>query len=155
MHTKRKGSIAELAVAAALIKNSWHVLMPYGENTRYDLVAERDGRFVRIQVKYVTPKDGKLKVNCRSSNNWSTLSYTAREIDVIAAYDASSAAIYYVPVASIRKAEMNLRLAPTKNNQKAKVRFAEQFLELHEQRATYAIDDLFGAGAGVANRSSL
>ena len=74
MHKKTKGSIAELAVAAELVKEGWHILVPYGENTRYDLVAEKDGRFVRIQVKYVTPKDGKLYVNCCSSNNWSVLS---------------------------------------------------------------------------------
>ncbi len=87
MHKKTKGSIAELAVAAHLMSDGWRVLLPYGENTRYDLVAEKDGKFMRVQVKYVTPKNGKLYVNCRSSNNWSVLPYTAQEIDLIAVYN--------------------------------------------------------------------
>ena len=137
MHKKTKGSIAELAVAARLMRDGWRVLLPYGENTRYDLVAERKGRFVRIQVKYVTPKEGKLTVNCRSSNNWSVLPYTAAEIDAIAVYEAGSGAIYYVPVGDIRQNEMILRLAPTKNRQKINVRFAGDFTELRERRAEY------------------
>ena len=137
MHKKTKGSIAELAVAARLLKEGWQVLIPYGENTRYDLVAERSGRFVRIQVKYVTPKDGTLSVNCRSSNNWSILPYTAKEIDAIAVYNAATESVYFVPVASIRKSAMKLRLDPTKNSQKAGVRFAKDFYELRDGTGSY------------------
>ena len=137
MHNKTKGSVAELAVAARLMQDGWRVLLPYGENTRYDLVAERDGRFLRVQVKYVTPKEGKLTVNCRSSNNWSVLPYTAAEIDVIAVYEAAGGAVYYVPVSRIRKNEMILRLAPTKNRQRSRVRFAADFSTLRERGPRY------------------
>ena len=147
MHKKRKGSIAELAVATRLMREGWNVLVPYGENTRYDLVAEKDGRFVRIQVKYVTPKDGKLYVNCQSSNNWAVLPYTAKEIDLIAAYDSSNGSVYYVPVAAMRKSAMVLRLDPTKNNQKAKVRFAKEFCELRDGQGRYTtLNAVVGAG---------
>ncbi len=127
MHKKTKGSIAELAVAGRLMEDGWHVLFPYGENMRYDLAAERDGGFLRIQVKYVTPKDGALKVNCRSSNNWSVLHYSARDIDMIAVYNPDTQRIYFVPVKKIRKSAMVLRLAPTKNKQKANIRYADSF----------------------------
>ena len=137
MHKKRKGSIAELAVATRLMKEEWHVLIPYGENTRYDLVAERDGKFVRIQVKYVTPKNGVLHVNCRSSNNWSILPYTAKEIDAIAIYESRTEAVYFVPIGSMRKSAMVLRLDPTRNRQKARVRFAKEFCELRESAGSY------------------
>ena len=149
MHKKTKGSIAESAVATQLMKEGWHVLVPYGENTRYDLVAERDGRFLRIQVKYVTPNNGALYVNCQSSNNWSVLPYTAKEIDLIAVYDAVSGQVYYVPICSIRKSAMLLRLDPTKNNQKAKVRFAKDFSVLREQRAQYVVQRLIDLRAGA------
>ena len=138
MHKKTKGSIAELAVAARLVADGWHVLVPYGENTRYDLVAEKNGRFVRIQVKYVTPKNGKLSVNCRSSNNWSVLPYTTQEIDVLAAYNPVTGSVYYVPAANMRRSSLSLRLDPTRNKQKAFVRFASDFLELRERRGTYS-----------------
>jgi Holliday junction resolvase len=43
MHTKTKGTIAEMAVVACLLEKGWKVLLPVGENQRYDLVAERGG----------------------------------------------------------------------------------------------------------------
>ena len=146
MHTKRKGSIAELAVATQLVQEGWNVLLPYGENTRYDLVAERDGRFIRLQVKYCTPKDGTLNVNCASSNNWSVLQYTAKEIDAIAVYDPVAETAYFVPVADLRKGHMKLRLVPTKNGQKVKVRFAKDFYELRDAEGCYNLSEVVGAG---------
>ena len=140
MHTKTKGDIAELAVALRLVREGWKVLFPYGENSRYDLVAEKQGRFVRIQVKYVTPKHGLLYVNCRSSNNWSTVHYTAEDIDIIAVYDPVSRSIYFVPTHDIRKSAMMLRLRPTKNNQKARVRYASDFSELRDCRGQYLLN---------------
>ena len=49
MHKKAKGSIAELQVSIDLMKRGWDVLIPYGENCRYDLVAEKEGKFIRIK----------------------------------------------------------------------------------------------------------
>ena len=167
MHKKANGSIAELAVATRLVREGWRVLLPYGENTRYDLVAERGGRFVRIQVKYTTPKAGVLPVNCCSSNNWSVLQYTPEEIDIIAVYNSQDERIYFVPVTQLPKGNMKLRLDPPKNNQRAKVRYAAQFAELHDGHGEYEVsadnqtllsvlEELrVGAGAGVANRNSL
>ncbi len=164
MHTKRKGTIAELSVASRLSELGWNVLLPLGENCRYDLVAEKNGRFIRVQVKYVTPKNGVLYVNCCSSNNWSVLHYTSEEIDVIAAYDANDGAAYFVPVNQIRKSAICLRLTPTKNGQSAGVRYARDFTTFDGELAADSLADFssrdflvcdFRAGAGVANRSSL
>ena len=130
MHAKTKGSIAELQVCADLTRRGWKILIPYGENQRYDLVAEKEGKFVRIQVKYVTPRNGVLIVNCRSSNNWSTQSYSADQIDFIATYNPENGGVYYVPVSEIRRQTMILRVAPSKNNQKAKVRYAKAYAGL-------------------------
>ena len=130
MHKKTKGSIAELRIAADLMQKGWRVLLPFGENNRYDLVAECDGKFLRIQVKYVTPKDGTLYVNCRSSNNWSVLPYTAEQIDIIAVYNPSSDEVYYVPASQMRKSAMRLRINATKNKQRMHVRFAAEFKDL-------------------------
>ena len=130
MHIKTKGYIAEMYVAACLIEDGWKVLMPVGENNRYDLVAERGGKFIRIQVKYVTPKGGALEVNCRSSNNWSVLHYTAEEIDVIAVFNSDNKSIYYIPVSKINHSSFKLRIKSARNNQKTKVHLADDFIEL-------------------------
>jgi hypothetical protein len=132
MDTKRKGLIAELKVAARLIETGWRVLYPADESSRYDLVAERDGRFYRIQVKYVTSQKGRLAVNCRSSNNWSVKPYTSEEIDVIAAHDPGSNETYFIPVHSLNRNLITLRLTEARNNQKNKVRYARDFTSLSE-----------------------
>jgi hypothetical protein len=131
MDKKTKGSVAELAVAAYLMENGWRVSMPIGENNRYDLIAEKKGRFSRIQVKFVTPKNGVLDVNCRSSNNWSVLHYTPEEIDAIAAYDSINKNIYFIPVAKIKRNLMKLRIADSKNNQAKKINLAKNFLSIN------------------------
>ncbi len=118
LHKKQKGTLAELAVGQYLIELGWNVLFPVGENTRYDLIAERDGVFKRVQVKYATPKNGCMDVNCRSSNNWSVLRYTKNDIDVIAAYNPSSRKIYFIDIDKINNNLFKIRLEPTKNKQK-------------------------------------
>ncbi len=118
MHKKTKGSIAELAVAGRLLEEGWQILFPVGENCRYDLVAEKDGKFLRVQVKYVTPKNGALEVNCRSSNNWSVLHYSAKDIDLIAAYDSVSRNIYFIPVDKINRNSFKIRIESSRNGQK-------------------------------------
>ena len=130
LQKKTKGDIAELAVAKKLIEKGWRVLFPYGENHRYDLVIEKDNKFIKIQVKYTTPKNGVLEINCRSSNNWSVLHYSPEEIDIIAAYNPHDGEIYFIPVSEINRSVFKLRIAPTKNNQKLKIHFAKDFSEL-------------------------
>jgi len=45
IHKKTKGSIAEMKVVAHLLEEGWNVLFPVGENTRYDVVAEKNNQF--------------------------------------------------------------------------------------------------------------
>lgn len=130
MHIKTKGYIAEAYVTARLMEDGWKILRPVEESSRYDLVAEKNGKFLRVQVKYVTPKGGVLSVNCRSSNNWSVLHYSSKDIDVIAVLDSKSKLIYYIPVAEINYSLFKIRIDPAKNNQKTKIHPAEDYLKL-------------------------
>jgi hypothetical protein len=50
-HPKRVGDISQAKVMAALVAAGKAVLFPFGENTRYDLVIDEGGRFVRLQCK--------------------------------------------------------------------------------------------------------
>ena len=127
---KTKGEIAELSVAKNLIQDGYKVSFPYVENNRYDLVAEKENKFIRVQVKYATPKEGVLEINCRSSNNWSVLHYSSRDIDLIAAYNPHTEKVYFIPVDQINHSLIRLRIEPSKNNQKSGVHFAEDFARL-------------------------
>lgn len=120
-----------MATAARLMEDGWRILFPVGEDNRYDLVAERGGRFVRIQVKYVTPKNGALEVNCRSSNNWSVLHYTSEEIDAIAVYEPHDKSVYFIPVKKINHSAFKLRIHDARNNQKRGVHLAKDFIKIN------------------------
>jgi len=130
MHTKLKGDIGELAAAQALLKKGWHISFPYGENLKYDLIAEKDGKFKRIQVKAASPRNGVLHINCRSSNNWSVTSYEAHDFEILAAVNLETNDVYFVPSNKLRKNLIDLRLTPTKNLQKKGVNIAMDYLDL-------------------------
>jgi Holliday junction resolvase-like predicted endonuclease len=49
---KQKGDLAEMLVAADLVRRGYKVALPFGEDWDYDLIVDRDGRLERVQVKY-------------------------------------------------------------------------------------------------------
>ena len=51
MNTKHKGDIAEQAAILKLLENGWGVSKPIGDRLPYDLIADVNGKLVRIQVK--------------------------------------------------------------------------------------------------------
>jgi len=126
--TKQKGDIAEAFVTYLLKQNGFNVLIPWGEDNRYDLVSEKNGVFKRIQVKYVTPKDGVVEVRARSCNNYNIIRYSPKDIDIIAAYSSEHHKVYFVPLNGIKhRSTYKLRLRPTKNKQKKFVVMASKY----------------------------
>jgi len=116
--TKQKGDIAEAFVTYLLKQNGFNVLIPWGEDNRYDLVTEKNGVFKRIQVKYATPKNGVIEVRARSCNNYNVIHYSPKNIDIIAVYSSDQHKVYLVPFSVIKnKSTCNLRLDPAKNKQ--------------------------------------
>ncbi|PIR26049.1 MAG: hypothetical protein COV41_02360 [Candidatus Brennerbacteria bacterium CG11_big_fil_rev_8_21_14_0_20_43_10] len=130
INKKLKGDTAELIVAAKFIADGFRVLFPYGENSRYDLVAEKNGKFFRVQVKYVTPKNGALEVNCRSSNNWSVIHYSKEDFDIIGVFDPIHGKIYFIPSKMVNNSTIRLRLEKSRNNQKKYVHYAEDYSKI-------------------------
>ena len=126
--TKQKGDIAEAFVVYILKANGFNVLIPWGEDTRYDIVSEKNGIFKRIQVKYVTQKNGYLEVAIRSCNNHSIIHYSLTDIDTIAAFDEQNQKVYFIPLNRIKnKSSFKLRLLPTKNQQNKFIHQAAEF----------------------------
>lgn len=69
---KIKGNIGEAAILFEFIKYEIPVCIPYGDNERYDLIAEFNGMFNRIQIKYCDCDSGTLNgiiCPCASSVN--------------------------------------------------------------------------------------
>lgn len=126
--TKQKGDIAEAFVTYLLKKNNFNVLIPWGEDNRYDLVTEKNGIFKRIQVKYATSKNGTVEVRVRSCNNYNIIRYSPKDIDIIAVYSPAESKVYFIPLKEINnKSTCKLRLRPTKNKQKKFVVMASKY----------------------------
>ncbi len=132
MHTKQVGDISEVHVLAAFVAAGISVSIPWGENQRYDLVAEAaDGRLLKVQCKTAQLIDdgAKLNIPLKSVNYWKDDESAVRtyegQVDLIAAWSPDTKKIYLIsPEAGTA---VYLRLKPTKNNIKKNVRWASEY----------------------------
>lgn len=87
----KSGAAAELYVAARLTALGYTVLWPFVTQSRYDLVAERDGVFQKIQVKKATSsRTGNfdyLQARLSGKNKQTNTPYKREDVDVFAFTD--------------------------------------------------------------------
>ena len=121
-------------IAADLIRRGYKVAIPYGEDWNFDLIVCRDERLERVQCKY-TCSNG-IVVYVRASSQSLTNGkvraikrYTARMIDWLAVYDATTDHCYYVPASELGAGMrlLSLRVKPTRNCQRRRVRLASDY----------------------------
>jgi hypothetical protein len=62
-HPKAIGDRSTLAVMTALESEGFKVLLPFGENVRYDLVVDDRGRLSRVQCKTGRLRSGAVRFN--------------------------------------------------------------------------------------------
>jgi len=134
LSTVEKGTRAERAVLAALLRCGYNVLIPFGP-VRYDLVREKDGRFERIQCKTATlMKTGALRFALTNNPPSMTHKTYVGEIDFFGVYSPDLDKVYLVPIEVVasHKREMWLRLEPSRNGQVSRTNLAEKFLLVPE-----------------------
>jgi hypothetical protein len=129
--TNQKGLIAETAVIHECAKLGVPVSQPLGDE-RYDLVLDLGERMLRVQCKWAAKQGDVIVIRCRTCRRGRQglihRSYRAGEIDAIAAYSPDTDRCYLLPAElSVECAAVALRLAPTKNNQAAGIRWAQDF----------------------------
>ena len=69
MNTKTKGNIGEAVILAEFTKRGIQVSIPFGDNARYDLVAEFNGKLNKIQIKYCAQVTENNSVTCMTSSS--------------------------------------------------------------------------------------
>jgi prevent-host-death family protein len=127
-----KGNIAEAAIALAAIKLGIDVLKPIAEHGRYDLAFDLGHRILRVQCKWARLAGDVVCVNLagyRLTSRGSVRSkYTAHEIDAVAAYCQAVDRVYFLPASEVAgRSAFHLRIAPTKNAQRAAINWAEKY----------------------------
>ncbi|HSA83618.1 MAG TPA: group I intron-associated PD-(D/E)XK endonuclease [Patescibacteria group bacterium] len=56
MDRKTKGRLAEAKVIAYLIEHGYEVYLPFSNNSKYDVLAQKDSEIKRISIKYTSTK---------------------------------------------------------------------------------------------------
>lgn len=125
MNSKDKGNLGEALALAEFQKYNITTAIPFGDNARYDLIADFNGKLNKIQVKYCNQKisdTGSIPCPCASSYNHTSTRQTwetyENEIDYFVFYLAEWQKIILVPLKIIgNKKSIMFRQTKPKNNQ--------------------------------------
>ena len=132
-HTKDKGDLGVAKVFADLASKGYLVLLPATEHAAFDLVAYDEARFVRVQVKYRSARNGAIKVAFRSlwadRNGTHIRKLDKTEVDAVAIYCPEVDRCYYLDPTDFGDSA-TLRIQQARNGQGAGVRDAALFLDL-------------------------
>jgi hypothetical protein len=132
-HPKAVGDRSTLAIMLALHDAGFTVLVPFGENTRYDLVIDDGVRLGRVQCKTGRLKQGAVRFNACSSyaHHWTSTSRDRNyegEIDYFAVHCPQTGGVYLIPIEHLRlRSRGSLRVEPPRNNQRRRIRSASEY----------------------------
>jgi hypothetical protein len=132
-HPKRVGDRSTLAIMLALQESGYAVYVPFGENTRADLIIEKGRRLASVQCKTGRLRDGTVTFKvCSSyahlpSPRVAKRDYTG-EVDYFAVYCTETGRVYLVPIGDVALGwEARLRVDPPRNNQRKRIRLASAY----------------------------
>ena len=134
MTSKQKGNLTELKCLSAFVEQGCGVSIPYGDNSKYDFIADVGKKLFKIQVKTSSSKDeNAIMFSCRSTHvNCSGTKnerYSSDEIDFFATYWNNQCYLIPVNECSVTK---TLRFSPPKSGQLKGITFAKDY-ELAKQ----------------------
>lgn len=134
LNTKQKGNLTELQCLSAFVEQGCGISIPYGDNLKYDFIADVNGFLFKIQVKTSSLKDeNAIKFSCRTTHvNCSGVKnerYSSNEVDFFATYWNNQC--YLVPINEC-SVEKTLRFAPPRSGQLKGIAFATDY-ELAKQ----------------------
>ena len=130
--TSQKGAVAETAIAYAATRLGIDVYRPVADGGRCDLIFDLGPRLLRVQCKWASRHGETVCVRCYSSRRTAAglarRTYAPDEIDAIAAYCPDNENSYLLPAAMVTdRAEVWLRLSPSRNNQLVGVHWASAY----------------------------
>jgi hypothetical protein len=129
-HPVDVGQRTEAAILGELVRRGYRVLVPFGTNQRYDLVLDLGNGFVRVQCKTGRRRGGCMEFSTVSvrtnTRGWWTHGYVG-EADLFLVFWPENGRIYAVPVEEAPKSHMFLRVDPTLNGQKRRIKFAAEY----------------------------
>jgi hypothetical protein len=132
-HPKAVGDRTALATMLALSEAGFAVSVPFGENTRYDLIADDGVRLRRVQCKTGRLRSGAIRFAVCSCYGHHFRPGNARrdyhgEVDDFAVYCPDNQRVYLVPIGDLPvTTQAALRVEPTRNRQAKRIRMAAAY----------------------------
>ena len=132
-HPKEIGDRSTLAAMLGLKAAGYALLMPFGENTRYDLVIDDGDELARVQCKTGRLRQGAVEFPVTSTYGHHRNPTTARrpyhgQIDYFAVYCPETAGVYLVPIRDVTtRASAKLRIETARNGQRKRIRQARSY----------------------------
>lgn len=130
LQSKQKGNLTELQCITAFYELGYQISIPYGENSRYDFIADINGDLIKVQVKTsrVKKENEAIVFACRSTNvntkGTNYHRYTKEQIDYFATF--WNGKCYLVPVEEC-SVEKVLRFCYPSSGQKKGITLAEEY----------------------------
>jgi hypothetical protein len=114
----------------ALLRFGKTVLKPWGDNCRYDLVIDDNGKFIRVQCKTARFKDGALYfcvVSSQTHRGKGKKRYDG-QIELFGVYSPLFDKVYLVPINQTHGGEYcSLRVSPIIGKIKKKIKWASDY----------------------------
>ncbi|MBA3717280.1 MAG: hypothetical protein H0W87_03515 [Actinobacteria bacterium] len=132
-HPEAKGDRSTLAVMLALQELGLPFLIPFGENSRYDLVLELESQLARVQCKTGRLRNGAVLFAACSCYGHHRNPGVARrdyagQVEFFAVYCPQTFGVYLIPIADIpNRVSAALRVTPPRNNQRRLIRLAADY----------------------------
>ena len=106
MNSKDKGNIGEALAIAKFVELGIQVSIPFGDNARYDLIADFNGKLNKIQVKYCNCLSENDSLSCRCCSSTYHTKYGANhsykdDVDYMCFYLAPWNEIVLIPIEDI------------------------------------------------------
>jgi hypothetical protein len=129
MNTKDVGERSEAQILAKLLNAGKVILMPFGDNQRYDLVIDEGGKFIRVQCKTGRIKNGILRFpTCSSSTHRGGKKKGYRgQIELLMVYCPDNNKIYSIPVDEAPNTQCNLRIEEPRHKVNTVIRLAKDY----------------------------
>jgi len=138
IHSKHKGNLGSSATIKELHKLNYSVFVELGDLSKVDLIAERDKKLIKIQVKYVDDsKEGLTSVVLpliKKGPNGYRYAYTTFDIDLFSVYLPKRDKVLFIPskIACKNRSMFNIRLKKSKNNQTERTHDVSEFEDLQK-----------------------
>jgi hypothetical protein len=103
--SRQIGAVGVARVTGALLRCGYSVLLPYEDFAGYDVVAEKDNKFFRIQVKTaqnVEPGRTRYRFSTSTGNGYNTPKRAISNVDYVAMWAMTDDLFWLLPISKCK-----------------------------------------------------